>query len=449
MSYGPSYELNRPPARSPQESGKWIERFFLLAFVVCLLGGVLGLVALWTLRQGAAQPDRPEPLRALAVDDILPELALRQLTGDPGDALTVQALQAGQLETARAILTYATNIPAVQRAEHLGQLARAYVTAGDPEAAIQTYRLLVPATILTSDISALSRAQLLSSAAAGLAEAGSTRAASEMIRQAQVAAAQAPELLPAQRSQVFAELRTLAEQLGDAPLTAQLDDLARNPYLTPTGVTISPTLTALPQPLPYDQATQDAIRARQQAARLLADRIALTGGVDIGPEQQQLAQTLLAEDAARRAFFDGALGSGNISLQEQAWLLLDRCDWLTLKARVALQGYGISLLPEWEGQVDSIFDELAGVYGNLNAVFAGYADSQQTPAVQAMVRAEGARWQAEQVERGLNPAAALAEMAERLRIAQEEMARQDTPLALPVQYQADVELPGFRFLPTR
>ena len=124
MSYGPSYELNQTPTRSPQRSGKWLERFFLLAFVVCLLGGVLGLAALWALRQNAAPPVVADPLHALAVEDILPELALRQLTGDPGDALAVQALQAGQLETARAILTYATDPPAMQRAEHLAQLAR-------------------------------------------------------------------------------------------------------------------------------------------------------------------------------------------------------------------------------------------------------------------------------------------------------------------------------------
>ena len=115
---------------------------------------------------------------------------------------------------------------------------------------------------------------------------------------------------------------------------------------------------------------------------------------------------------------------------------------------MALVGYGISLLPEWEAQVDAILNELAGVYGNLNAVFAGYADGQGTPAAQAMLRAEAERWQAEQVERGLNPAAPLADVAERLRIAQEEMGRQNTPLALPVQYQADAELPGFRIVPT-
>jgi hypothetical protein len=120
-----------------------------------------------------------------------------------------------------------------------------------------------------------------------------------------------------------------------------------------------------------------------------------------------------------------------------------------VKARVALEGYGISLLPEWESQVDSIFAELAGAYGNLNAVFARFADSQVTPAARAMVRAEAERWQAEQVERGLNPALPLGEIVERLRIAQEEMGRQNTPLALPVQYHADLELPGFRFLPTR
>ena len=50
-----------------------------------------------------------------------------------------------------------------------------------------------------------------------------------------------------------------------------------------------------------------AVVQRELTARNLADRDALTNGVDIDPEIEALRQALLAEDAARTAWFQTAL----------------------------------------------------------------------------------------------------------------------------------------------
>ena len=439
-----TYELpDKRPLSPLRRPNLWAERLLLIAFLLCLVVGIAALAVLWSIRDTDQPSLADDPLRAVRSDLILPQLALRQLAGDPAAGLAVQAMQAGQLETARAILTYDVTISPSERVGRLAKLARLYLEADQPLAAAQTYRLVMPGAILNAALPSLERTQLLTQAAKGLVAAKQDMPALDAVVQAQRVGSQSPDLLPAQRSQVFHDLRPIADSLADLDVQRQIDDLARNPFLTAPGVLITPTLSTLSQPLPYDDATQAAIGVRQEAARLLADRINLTGGVDIDPEKQGLAQALIAEDQARRQFYQNTL-AGDLSLEQQTGLLLDRLTWLATKARVALGGYGISLLPEWETQADTILNELGALYGNLNQVYEAHAGAQTTPQAQAMLRAEAQQWLAEQIERGLYVTLPARDLAERIRISQEELARQGLPPALPLAYETDSALPGFR-----
>ena len=69
---------------------------------------------------------------------------------------------------------------------------------------------MIPAAILDTTLPPLERAQLLAQTAEGLAAVEQPAAALDAARQAQIIAAKTPDLLPAQRSQVFTVLRTLA-----------------------------------------------------------------------------------------------------------------------------------------------------------------------------------------------------------------------------------------------
>ena len=437
-----SYELSDSQTNaSPERPRVWMERVLLVAFLFCLVIGLVALATLLALRNSDKPILNADPLQLVRRELILPQLALRELAGDASAGLAVQALQAGQLETARAALTYATSIPAVEQAGRLAQLGRACLTAGDPAAAGQVFRLVMPLAILNDSIATQERTQLLIQAADGFAASDNPDAARDALVQAQRIAVQAPDLVPARRADLFAEMRRVAERLDDAALEQQLADLARNPYLIGSGVLITPTLATLAQPLPYDSLTLEKIAAREQAARIFADRIELTGGVDIEPERQALAQALREEDQARTQFYDNP---GEISRGQQFWLPLDERAWLVTRLRVADGAFGISVVPEWESDRAAIAGQLAALDTYIDSLMRALADSQPSPAEQAMTRIEGRHWLAEQAERGLYPDAPVGDISEALRIAQDDLSRLGLPPALPTAYESSATPPGFR-----
>jgi hypothetical protein len=305
------------------------------------------------------------------------------------------------------------------------------------------YRLTTPTAVLDLTMTPLERAQLLVQTAKGLLAAGQVAGARDAALQAQRIAAQTPDLLPAQRSQIFSDLQAFADDLEDPAFAAKLNDLARNPFLSPPGVQIPHRIDTFDQLLPYDPQLAALIAVRAQAATLLADRIALTGGVDIDPERQALAQALLAEDQARSLFYQQARG-GTVSLPQQTWLLWDQINWLATKLRIARQGYGLSILPEWEQRADALLAELGGAYNDYAMTLDAHAAALPSPADQALQRVENQMWLAGQAERGLFTALSLNDLSERLRIVQDDAARQAGTLALPVAYEAEAAPPGFR-----
>jgi hypothetical protein len=273
--------------------------------------------------------------------------------------------------------------------------------------------------------------------------AGHMVGARDAATQAQLIATQTPDLLPAQRGQIYAELQGLASGLKEPAFAAKINDLARNPFLSPQGVLIPHRINTFGDRLPYDDGITAAISARKQAAMLLADRIALTNGVDIDPERQALAQALLAEDQARSQFYQQARGD-TVSLPQQTWLLLDRIGWLATKLRIAQKGYGISILPEWEQQRGEILSELSAAHNEYAAALDAAAAALPTPADQALQRVENQMWLARQAERGLYTSIGVTDLSERLRIVQDDVVRQVGNLALPVIYDPEATPPGFR-----
>jgi len=446
-----SYELSDASSYSPapQRPYIWLERLLLTAFLFSLLIGLGALVIFLIVRNNAQPSLNADPLQSVRPNLIAPQIALRGLGGDPAAGLANQSLQAGHLETARSILVFATNISPVERAARLSSLGRAYLTANEPGMAGQVFALLLSTAILEDSIPIIERVNLLTQSTDGLLNAGFPAAAASAAAQSLRIAAQAPGLLPAQRSALFNDLRAVVERLPSAEpasesLRALLVEYTRNPYLTGAGIVLTPTLTAFAQQIPYDFQTDEKMAARRQAARILADRIDFTGGVDIEPERQALAQALLEEEQARTQFYQNP---GEISRGEQLWLLLDRRAWLVEKLRIALGGYGVAIVPEWEGQVAAIRSELTAANGFLNSVMAANAADQPTELDKALLQIETQHWLAAQAMRGLYPNAPIATISELLRGLQDDLKRQGTPLALPIIYEENASPPGFRIQP--
>jgi hypothetical protein len=342
-------------------------------------------------------------------------------------------------------LLYETELIPALRANLLLQLGQAYLDAGDQAAAIQTLQLVLPVAILGANLPPLERAQLLTQAATGLHAAGTRDAALDAARQAAVIAAQAPELLPAQRSQVFTQLVHLAAGLGDDTFRQQMTDLARNPFLASSGAPITSSSATFAQLPPYDNQTLAAIAARRNAATVLADRIALTGGVDIDPERQSFEQALVDEDQARTAFYAAALtgGGADIGLHQQAGVLFDQLAWQAMKLLIADGALGLSVAPAWEQRRSDIDAEFSSLLNKLLSVLDQYAQSLPSPVEQAIQRLANRYLLAELADRGLSSPPA-AELGEQIRIAQDELAQQGAPVALPVFYNAAAVPPGFR-----
>jgi hypothetical protein len=438
------YELppQMPPPRGRRRRGRGLEIIFLLGFLASLLVGGLALSALyWVTRTGLQATTGPRAV--LVPERVLVGLAARQLAGDPTTALVSQALQANELDTAAALLLFDTESRPSGRAALWQQLGRRWFEQGENARAVRAYAQTVDIGALDVALRPLERSQLLAQAAAGLAAAGDRPGAIAAATQALRVVTQAPSLLPAQRSQLLQPLKLVADGLDDPVLAATVADLLRNPYLQTDGILLSPTwgtLTSEPAP---DPAVEAVAAARRLAARNLADRYVLTGGLDTEPEVQALRAALLAEDQARGAAFRAQLDAAG-SRQQQLGILLAQQEWVLQKIQVAERGFGVSLVPEWEAALPALEGELAGLVANTAAVVDSLAQAQPTPLEQNLLRAEGANWLALQWALGHAPGSNPGEINERVQLAQSELERLGAPLALPVAWEPSSALPGFR-----
>jgi hypothetical protein len=424
----------------------WLQLTLLIGFLFCLVLGVGALAAVVLLQTEPATDAGLPPVAAFPRTQIVPHHALMQLAGDPPLAIAYQALQAGELDTAYAVALFTPELTDAQRLALLLQLGRRYLDAGQPETAVTAFDLAQSVTVLGIALTPIERSQALLQIATGYLDAEKPEAARAAAVQTRRLGVQTPGLLPAQRAQIFESLRPVAKRLEDTSLSQEIDDLANNPYLTPGGVLRASRWITLTEAVAPDPAVDAATTTRLQAARALADRIAFTGGIDVDPERQTLTAALVAEDQARGAAFQRAVGAG-LTLNQQIGLLHERRAWLALKARIALGGFGMALAPEWEAAPQAILQELAATTNNLITVVENLITTLPEPAAQAMLRSEALTWLAGQSALGLLPGVSPLELSDRLRTAQNELTRLGAPLALPITYDRSAQPPGFRIVP--
>ena len=443
LEYNEEYNDYQTFTKRPRR--RWVEILLLAGFLVCLLIGLAALTVL-LVRYRATRPSLSDnPLQAIQTEQVIPQLALMQLAGDPADALAFQAMNAGELETSRAMLTYAP-VTTPGRMGLLLQLAHHYLEQKQPLAAAQTYRLVRALAILDLTPGSFERSQALVQASEGMLAANERAAALDSIAQAKRVAEQSPDLLPTQRSQIFTLLHLLASKLDNVTLTHEIEELMRNPFLKPSGVLLTSHWSTLATRLAFDANLTTALKTRQQRARELAQRILVTKGTDIDPERQALAQALVEEDRLRLDYTNRRLTTG-LSFAQQVWLLQEQREWLILKTRVALQGFGLSLVPAWESTSSILLQELSTATVRLSDAVTAVANTQTQPFDKAMMRLEALHWLALQTELGLYPNAPLTDLAGKLQAAQAELTRLGSAPALPVAYTTEVTPPGFRIQP--
>ncbi len=437
----PSHYTSRPgrPRR------RWLERLLLVGFLFCLLVGLVTLSALWQLYR-AQQPiiQLDDPLASIRADQVVAGLAVAELAGDPADALAYQAIQAGHLETGRAALMFHHFPSGATQLNLLLLMAQHYSQQGESEIAGLLFHQARAVILLDGSFGSLERSQALLQIAQGLAEIGKLAEAQDIATQTLIAVRRAPDLLPAQRSEFFTNLRPLADQLADVTLRQQLAELVRNPFFaTQDDLVQLERIERRAMPIAYADALKTAIGTRQQRARELVNRINFTGGVDIGPEQAALQESLLAEDQAWIGFVAEQQQSG-LSPNQQLWLLLAQRDWLLLKLRIASGAFGLALVPAWEANHSAYLRELNAVTGAIDGLLQNIAAAEGDPLAQATLRLAARQWLVLQHELGHYPDSSAEQLNERLLAAQSELTQLGSPMAFPVAYAADAVPPGFR-----
>jgi hypothetical protein len=420
---------------------RWLERLLLIGFMLCLLIGLAALALLWNVYQGGQQPSlADEPLVSVRSDLILAPLALAQLSGDPAEALAFQALQAGHLETSRAILSFSSEINGSAHLGLLTQLARRYLDNGQREIASLLSQQMRDSALLDNSLNTIERSQALQQAAANFLLLDDQTAALDSAIQAQRVIEQSPNLLPAQRSQLFQTLHPLADKLEDPRFRQEIAELLRNPFVAPQGMTVTVRLSQVAESLPWDEAVSTARSTRQQRARELADRIAFTGGADIDPERQALAQALRSEDLAR-AEYARRLLAGGMTLPQQIWLSQEQREWQLTKLRIATGGFGLTIVPEWDGQRLVLLREVGALTTHLDNLLHAWVNGQEQNVEQSLLRFEVRSWLALQHQRGLYPGIAADDLGRRFEQVQAELQQRGSMLALPIVYDP----PLFRF----
>ena len=97
--------------------------------------------------------------------------------------------------------------------------------------------------------------------------------------------------------------------------------------------------------------------------------------------------------------------------------------------------------------MDALLAALGAAFNDYAAALDAQAAALPLPADQALQRVENQMWLAQAAERGLYTAIAPTDLGERLRIVQDDAARQAGPLALLVAYDPESAPPGFRIQP--
>lgn len=437
------YENAKPSTR---RRNVWLQLTLLIGFIFCLILGVGALAALFLIQTEPETAPAVSPISTMPVEQITAPHALAQLAGDPPEALAYQAIQAGELDLAYVITFFSTELSDNDRLALWLQLGRRYLATERAEQGILAYNNARSVVVLGPSLSFIERSQALLQIADDLFKVGATAEALDAAIQGKRLAEQTPDILPAQRSQIFETLRPLSRQLGDANFEGEVDAAARNPYIAPPGIALVSQWSTLPQALAVDPTVLESLNLRHQAARALADRIGFTGGVDIDPERQTLATALINEDQARNAAFQRTLSSG-INLGQQFTLLQERRNWAALKLRIATRAFGISIVPEWEAAVTQLQQDLASANNNLLVVVEALTVAQTDPITQAMLRVETQMWVAQQTEIGLVADRTLTDLSDQLRFLQSQLTELGAPLALPIALETGATPPGFRLLP--
>ncbi|MEJ5199643.1 MAG: hypothetical protein WHX53_12025 [Anaerolineae bacterium] len=385
----------------PLRKANWLFIALLAGTVILALTG-LGLLAAYFCLSRPAESSSAwiNPVGAVRPKAVAPDLAVLTLAGEGDDRIIRAALDAGEVETAYATLAFSALLPDTLRGGHWLLLADRYQKA-DPARALMALQAAFDIAALSPTMGDMARADVSLQIASRYAALRQMPAARLALAQAEEIGRHSLFLLPAQRRAILEQVEAAYRKQGDAAaadaLRRDLDAASAGP-----GVLLAPSQAWLPTlrgAVTLPPAVVAAIASRQQAAAQMAARWLTASPVERTALTEALGRTLLAEDAARSAFYDA---SAELAEADRLALLHDRIAWLTVKYRIATGGFGADLVPDWSPRADALRAELAAACTDL---INGYGQQLDTlsPADADHARAEILRTGLLSVRLGLFP----------------------------------------------
>ncbi len=332
----------------------------VLLLVLAIIAAVIAAMLVFSDQTQSAASPWLSPLSTVKASLISPALALNSLADVPDQTIVAQAVAAGKVDTAFATLLYSTSLSDQMRAAGLLTLGNRLVQDGKKDTSALAARTAVDIVILSPAMPDYSRAALLAQAAQALASAGKSLEATHAANSAAIIAEYSGRIEPSYRQILLEGLATDAARTGRKEQALALR--AASSAAPPPADKAPYVLPSLLAPLLRDDRSVWAELDAATGERILAANalIAALGSGSVAtqePARQALEKALLNEDRLR----DRVLGNGMVqsdNLLQRVAFARGRMEWLTLKWRVARQGFGLSLVPAWENQARTIEADL-------------------------------------------------------------------------------------------
>jgi tetratricopeptide (TPR) repeat protein len=336
----------------------------LFLVVVAVVSGVAFLV----LRQSRVETTEwQDPITTVAPGEIAADLALYPLAGASELETVDAAIANGDLETAYATLVFSQGISDMRRIGRLILLAGRFADAGTGGRAALSYQQIEDVAVLSSRLNDPTQADALLASGRGWAALGQRDKALAAYDQVYLIAVRSPYLQMAQRRHLLNVLESAYLDVDDAEQAQvcreQISELDQETVpQSPVEAQASLDLPVDTEPISSPEVGA-AEEARRQAAFALLQALS-EGGDPPADLVSALGQALQAEDAVKLSLYQQEL-EATTQLGRRINLHWHVIDWLMLKYRVAMQAFGLSLVPEWEAQVAETQSSLSKAYEDL------------------------------------------------------------------------------------
>jgi hypothetical protein len=278
-----------------------------------------------------------------------------------------QAISKARPGTALATIVYSPELNSKDVAGDLILLGRKFTERGNTTRARLSYQMAGTLATLSPDMSDTLRADIFLQAGIGLIEQEDPILAKIYLDQAFLVATESNYLQAAYRRSILEQLRQAYLDIGLKQEAQKSIEASMEP---PNLVSLpeSPLVLPVGKEVPLSLDVQQAETKRWQAAQAVVKELVELGGVVKPETKTNLREALFKEDEVKTQFFAEALEaekqlSGKVNITQA------KINWQSIKYRLARQGFGISLVPEWEEQAEQIRSELTSSYEDLYRLY--------------------------------------------------------------------------------